>query len=404
MSMLVRIAIALALAIGVGLLMNYEEGIVIIELPPYSFEFLAKWVALAAIVSFVAVYLLVRLVTGTMKLPGALARFGRHRRHIKSLEAFNLSVMALNEGRHEQAEELASRAQKDPQMSGPAALVAARACHAVGAIDRRNRWLLSVEKDLSMNQARNIFLTEIALDEGRPADALVALEKAKALAADSMQTLRLSLRAQEQRRDWQSVLKTAEALQKKGGISEPAATDTRARAWRSLFADASELDQVRQLHKAVSRVDLKTPGVSEAAAEAYAAVGDHSNAGKLVESVMGQRLSTSMLVLYTRLDAIAARDRLRVAESWLNRYKDDKGSAMIQAALGRLCMHEGLWGKAEEFLKQANEKAPSPFTRLALAEMYDHIGRADEASGLYKSIARGQPLALGGPGRDGYDK
>lgn len=394
MSMLVRIAIALALAIGLGLLMNYDEGRVVIELPPHTYDFPAKWVALAIIVGFAGLYLGFRLLSGSLQLPGKLARFGQRRRHERALQVYNNSVLALHEGRYEHAEELVQRARKDPQLAGPAALVAARATHALGAIDRRNKWLLAVENDPSLDLARFLFLAEIALDEERPADALVAIEKARPLRADTLQLLRLTLRAQEQMADWRAVIKTTGQLEKKRGITDTLAVQTRARAWQALFAEASDLQQVRELHQSAGRADLKVPGVSEAAAQAYAAVGDHSNAARIVESVLSQRMSRRLLVLYTRLDALPARDRLRVAESWLEKYRDDEGAAMILAVLGRLCMSEGLWGKAEEFLREANEKSPSPFTRLALAEMYDHIGRADEASGMYRSLAREQPLAL----------
>lgn len=399
MSMILRIGVALALAVGFGLLMNYDEGTVSINLPPYSYDLLFKWVALGVILGALAIYLLVLLVTGTLALPQTLSRFGKKRRHTRSLEFYNDSVMALNEGRHEKAEELAGRAQKDESLSGPAALVAARASHALGATDRRNRWLLLVENDKNLNQARQIFLVEMALDEQRASDALVALDLAQEnKGADTMQILRLRLRAHEQAADWHEVIKAANMLQKLGGINEQAGQQARSRAWQALFAQADgDLDKVKTLHKSVSKQDLNIDGVSEAAAEAYAVAADHNSAAKLVQSVMNDRLSSRMLVLYTRLDAIDTTQRLRVAEGWLQQYKDDEGSAMITAVLGRLCMAEGLWGKAEAYLKEANARSPSPFTRLALAEMYDQLGRGDEASGLYRSIARDQPHQLSAP-------
>ena len=399
MSMILRIAVALALAVGFGLLMNYDEGTVSINLPPYSFDLLFKWVALGVILGALALYLMVLLVTGTLALPQTLSRFGKRRRHAKSLESFNESVMALNEGRHEKAEELAGRAQKDDGLSGPAALVAARATHAIGAIDRRNRWLLLVENDKNLDQARQIFLAEIALDEQRAADALVALDLvAQGKGTDTMQILRLRLRAQEQLADWHAVITTAAILQKTGGISDEAGRDARSKAWQALFAQANgDLEQIKSLRKAVTKQDLQIDGVSEAAAEAYALGGDHATAGKLVQTVMNERFSSRMLVLYTRLDAIETTERLRVAQSWLEKYPAKEQAAMITAVLGRLCMAEGLWGKAEAYLKEANALSPSPFTRLAMAEMYDHLGRGDEASGLYRSIARDQPAQLSAP-------
>ena len=210
-----------------------------------------------------------------------------------------------------------------------------------------------------------------------------------------MQILRLRLRAHEQSSDWHAVIKTANTLQKRGGISEEAGRDARSKAWQALFAETNgDLEKIKEHRKSISKQDLKIDGVSEAAAEAYALGGDHASAGKLVQTVLDERLSSRMLVLYTRLDAIETTERLRIAEGWLEKYKNDEDSAMITAVLGRLCMAEGLWGKAEAYLKEANARSPSPFTRLALAEMYERLGRGEEASGLYRSIARDQPSQL----------
>jgi HemY protein len=81
---------------------------------------------------------------------------------------------ALHHGRHAEAERLLAQAALDPQFAMPARIAAARAAAARGDTAAANAHLDALAANRPM--ARALALAEIALDQGRPAEALAALE------------------------------------------------------------------------------------------------------------------------------------------------------------------------------------------------------------------------------------
>jgi HemY protein len=84
-------------------------------------------------------------------------------------------------------------------------------------------------------------------------------------------------------------------------------------------------------------------------------------------------------------DAISQIER---AEGWLNSHPND---ACLLLALGRLCVHSGLWGKAQNYLDASLSVEPGYLAHLALAQLNEKIGRPELAKEHYD---KGLELAL----------
>lgn len=141
---------------------------------------------------------------------------------------------------------------------------------------------------------------------------------------------------------------------------------------------------VQQLHASLAPADREIDEIVEAAAQAFAVAGRPDQAARIVEQVLETRLVAPLVAQYAQLDTVPARERLRRVEAWRNRYGDDPA---LLKALGRLCATEGLWGKAEEFLVLAGRRAPDRETRLLLAQLYERLGRSEEAHEHYRLAA-----------------
>ena len=103
-----------------------------------------------------------------------------------------------------------------------------------------------------------------------------------------------------------------------------------------------------------------------------------------------QRLSTNLLRLYQTLTTIPARERLMRAERWRDKYGEDP---QLMLTLGRLCVEESLWGKAEEFLKLGlSAPDPSP-AQYALGDLYDGT-TMDGPAGLRAALTKHQDVFL----------
>ncbi|MEZ5660361.1 MAG: heme biosynthesis HemY N-terminal domain-containing protein [Burkholderiaceae bacterium] len=389
MRLIIKLLVVLALAAGLGLLIRYHEGSVTISLPPDTYDLAPNELALGILAMFVIGYFVIRTLIHLFTLPETLASWIGGRRRRKAQAALHDLVLAMHEGDLKRVDELAELAQRDESTAAAAALMAARAAHMNDELVRRNEWLQRSTSVAGADRARIMFAAETALDDQRPVEALAILARAPASLAASLPLLRLKLRALQGAEQWRDALETARQLQRKRGLSNEAFDRVREQAFESLFEGATDAAEVDALYQQMSRDDAGSAPVIEAAAEAFARTGEEMKSLRVIERILETRLSPPALVLFTRLNTIPPRERLRLAERWQRQYDDD---ALILATLGRLCIAEGLWGKAEECLRAADARSPSPFTRLALAEMYEALRRERDASQLYKDIAR-DPVA-----------
>jgi len=382
---LIAWSVALALAVGLGLLLRYREGMVSIVLPPYRFDIGANTALLALIAGFVAFYLIVRVGAQLIRAPGSFRSWRSKRQERQAHESLSAAVVAFNEGRYEHVEKAGSAALRSPVTAGTATLLAARAAERRGDEDARDKWLHALQSFDSLKDARKMFIAECAVERSASTLALDSLDGLNAKAKKSAHAMRLRLRALELAGRWADVLDVASRCRQQGSLSEQAARVVRVNAYESLFEEAQGTSAaVDKLYKSLSKEDRQNNQIGVAAAEAFALSGQEKRALSLIDQVLGERVEPHLLILFTRLHSIAHADKLAMAERWLARHPDNP---LVLATLGRLCLAEGLWGKAEAFLKRADELEPSPFTRLALAEMYDAIGQGAEATQLYRSLA-----------------
>lgn len=373
-------------AVGMALLMRFNHGNVAVFWPPYRVDLSVNFALVLLALGFIGLHLLLLGLSKALDLPARVRDYRYRRRRDGAILSLRDSLLAFFEGRFGRAERLAQSAREHPELAGAAALIAARAAHRMREMDRRDRWLASAEGDPLGGQAQRVTTAELAVDDQDPARALAAITALHGSGARHIHTLRLSLRAYEQNGDWARVLQVLRQLEKRDALHPAAVRGLKARAIRGLILQRQgDLNGLRELYGGLSEVDRGIPEIAEVAAEAFAQAGDEEQAWRMVEYAIRDRLSSGMLRLYTGLKSIPARERLMRAERWRERHGDDPA---LMLTLGRLCIDESLWGKAEEFLKlalRAVEPAPAHF---ALGELYEKVGRDEEAAAQYRQAAQ----------------
>ena len=116
-----------ALAVGLAVAARYNDGYVLLVLPPWRAEVSLNLFVLACIAGFFAIYLLARAVSHTLALPRAVAEFRRRRQQEKAALALRDAWRLLQEGRYGHAMRCAEKAPPDRRTSR-AALRARRGC------------------------------------------------------------------------------------------------------------------------------------------------------------------------------------------------------------------------------------------------------------------------------------
>lgn len=385
MRWMVWVVLVLSGAVGLALLMRFNHGNVALLWPPYRIDLSVNLAVLLLLVSFVLLHLLLLGLSKAIDLPARVREYRMRRTRDVAIASLRDSLLAFFEGRFGRAERLAQAARDDAELSGVAALIGARAAHRMREYERRDRWLASAQGAPQTDQAQLMTAAELAVEDQRAADALVAIDRLHAGGARHIHSLRTALRAYEQSGDWNNVLHLVRQLEKRDALHPAAARGLRLRATRALFARrVGDVAELRSLVSGLTAEERQTPELSEVAARALAQSGDEEQAWKLIEDGMRDSVSPRLLRLYETLHRIPARERLMRAERWRTRHGDHPE---LLLTLARLCVEESLWGKAEEFLLAALRQRETPEAHLAIAQLYETLGRNGEAAVHYRNAA-----------------
>jgi HemY protein len=223
-----------ALAVGLALAARYNEGYVLLVLPPWRAEVSLNLFILAAIAGFFLIYLLARAASHVLALPRAVAEFRARRQQEQAALALRDAWRLLQEGRYGHAVRRAEKIRHDHPGAGMLALAGWRAAHALRDAARSADWAARVRShDASgMQAARLMTEAEFALEDRRFDDARNALQQFAVLEGKHIAAMRLSVRAEQGLGNWREVARLVRQLEKHQALTADQAAPIRSRAVR----------------------------------------------------------------------------------------------------------------------------------------------------------------------------
>jgi HemY protein len=300
-------------------------------------------------------------------------------------------VSNLYAGRFSRAEKAARDSLVDEKNKGAAGLIAANAAHRLHEYARRDEWLTQVE-DPDLQEARLMATADMRAD-GRDADgALAALTEMRTQGGRRIHAQQIALRAQQQLKNWGEVLKLVKTLEKREALHPAVAVRLRQLAAENLLRDRRHnADALLELWHALTPVERHSPRLADCAAELLIALERQNDARKIVEEALAQNWDARLLRRYPDTAGADALPLIQKAEAWRKERPED-GDLLF--ALGRLCLKQQLWGKAQSFLeaalKSANAVHNEPLkirSHRALARLHEELGDAGKAATHYRESA-----------------
>jgi HemY protein len=172
-------------------------------------------------------------------------------------------------------------------------------------------------------------------------------------------------------------------LGKRGVLAEVAATQLRItaqiEALRQKAGDATGLAECWQHTE--DRLDAR---VARTAAQLFIALGDCRLAHEIVAAALEAEWGEQLVLLYGECLGADILAQIERAENWLKSRPRDRA---LLLTLGRLCLRQGLWGKAQSYLEASVSEEPSRSAHLALAQLSDRIGKPEDANRHYRASA-----------------
>jgi HemY protein len=382
---LIGILLIVSVAVGLALVVQFNEGNVAILWPPYRIDLSINLLAILLAAGFLLGYLLLYTIANAVTLPQRVRDFRYRRARNAAIRGLRDGLVALFEGRFGRAERLIKPALADAELAGPAALIAARAAHRLNDAARVEIWLERAESERDLGNAVLLTSAELAVEDRDPTRALEAVGRLHAGGARHIQALRVALRAHEQAGQWREVLTLVRTLEKREAIRPVLARTLRIKALRELLAGCAGNDErLDELLHELTPAERDLEEVVDAAVPGLVEAGRSERAAALLLAILGKRIDDRMVAAYAGLSALPARERLREIEALRDRFGEQ---ASLALAAGRLCAAEGLWGKAEEFLRRAHALEPGCRTMVTLATLLEQLGQHDEAARLWREAA-----------------
>ena len=383
---LVLFGLAVAAALGARL----NDGYVLLVFPPYRAEVSLNLFVLALVAVVLALYMTMRALAVTFGLPKRVREYRERRQRERAGLIFQDAVRLLFEGRFGQAMKKAGEAYDAGTARGLSALIAARAAQRLREPEKLQDWMRRAMSDDVRNEAATLMLEAEMMNESRRfEEALAALGKLQGKQGRHIAALRLELRARQGTGDWDGVLKLARQLEKRDALPPEVAREVKTLAHLENIArrraDAGQLQDYlravpaaeygRRLVLAGARalVDLDAPDAAQKLIEG--ALDGYSEAGWQPE----------LVALYGGLTGPGLTARIARAEKWLLQYPDE---AALLLALGRMCMNQRLWGKAQSYLEASLAVEETRDAHLALADLCDQLEQSDEANRHFRASVR----------------
>ncbi len=388
---LLWLALLFAVAVALATVGRFDAGQVLLVYPPYRVDVSLNLFVVGVVVAFLLLYAILRFVRNIVTMPRRVAAYRARARKEKANSALRDAVGNLYAGRFSRAEKAARDSLADENNKGAAGLIAANAAHRLHEYARRDEWLTKVE-DPELQEARLMATADMRAD-GRDADgALAALTEMRTQGGRRIHAQQIALRAQQQLKNWSEVLKLVKTLEKREALHPAVAVRLRQLAAENLLRDRRHnADALLELWHALTPVERHSPRLADCAAELLIALERQNDARKIVEEALAQNWDARLLRRYPDTAGNDALPLIQKAEAWRKERPED-GDLLF--ALGRLCLKQQLWGKAQSFLeaalKSANAVHNEPLkirSHRALARLHEELGDAGKAATHYRESA-----------------
>src|SRR6202158_1783845 len=357
-----------SVAVGIALLARNASGYVVIVQAPWRIELSLNLLVLLILLGYLGFYGLTRLIATLAAIPARVRAYRAERSRSRLRQALDDALLAFFQGRYASAEKSAAAALTGKETKGVAAIIAARSAHELGRFSEREQFLDQAKStEPGVDQARLTTLADLLVSQGRHEEALAVLKDLSARDARNLRLLRLKLQAEQAMRNWDEVLATAGALVKLGGLgAAEAAAARRAAHLGNLNRKAQDAAALAAYWKQLPAEMRMDAAVAATAARYHLALGGNAEAQAIIEQALEREWSSSLIALYGEAAGSDALPQIERAEKWLRGHARDPA---LLLALGKLCMRQGLWGKAQSYIEASLALEPTHDGHMTLAAL-----------------------------------
>ncbi len=363
-----------ALAVGIAVALSYNEAYALFVFAPWRVHVSLNLLVIVFVLLFAALYVATRVVARALSLPTAVAGFRERQKHERAEQALKDAQRFMLEGRYGRAFAQAIAAHDAGASRGLAALIAARAAHAMRELKRCDEWLAKASlHDGEVRAARLMTEAEFAVTDREFDVAAERLDALRSGGARQIAALRLSLQVAAARGDWAEVLRLARQLASHRALTPDQAAPLIRRAHlESMREREGDAGVLTRYWNSIPKSEREDGSLVRGAAPLLAAVGEADLAAEAISNALDAQWDSQLAERFGRIEGGKVLDRIADAERWVRERRSDE---RLLLTLGRLCIQQQLWGKAQSYLEASLSISPTRAAHLELARLGERIDR-----------------------------
>jgi len=358
-----------------------DRGYVLINYHGWTVESsLITWMILL-IVLFIVLHVGLRFIYKLWSVPRDLHQWRRQRRGDRANKALLSGLVAITEGRWQEAEKDVIKFANDSTSPLLNYLTAARAAHELNEFDRRNRYLtLASQSSNASDLAVKLTQAQLQYNQHHLEQALATLQHVQQAQPKHKTVTKTLAKLYGELGDWASLVSLIPQLRKHKVLAPDEIDKMEKQAYINLINDSAD-SKAQSLSQVWYRIpadmqhnlELLTSYIKQLLKQ-----GGSDVAEPLIRNALKRQWSDELVHLYGLIDGADAKSQLEHGENWLQLHENN---AVLLLTLGRLSLRNRLWGKARNYF-EASIGAGGP------AEAYNELGHLLENLGETQAATR----------------
>jgi HemY protein len=394
MRLLVLIIIALLLAVGIGSYTEHDTGRMIITISGWTMQTSFSFFVVAIVVLFLLLHFLLRLISRLWNLPRQLGGWQKNRHQRLSEKYLSRGLMALVEGNWNKAEVFLTQGAPHSQSPLVNYLAAARAAQQLGAVERRDGYLMQAYKDdPDAEVAIGLVQAELQIKQNQTEQALATLTHLHDEKPKQDQVKKMLLHTYAELKDWEAMLELLPKIERAGILPREQIQAKQLEAYGGLLKQVGVDKDKEKLSNTWSNIPRKLRSelhLIEVYTEEKLKLANASDCEPLIHKALKKQWDIALLGLYGLIEGKDIVKQLKFAEGFLPNHAREP---VLLLTLGRLSVKNKLWGKAKTYLEESIEINPLPEAYQTLADVLNELGEGEAAAVQYQ---RGLELATVG--------
>jgi HemY protein len=369
------ILIAGLLIAGFGAIVMHEPGFAVFSYGDTTVEITLVKFYFAAVALFILLYLILRILGGIFRWPERRRARRKQRRNLEIMQGLESSILNYSQYKWEDAiKSVTSHIKQSPIKRGQH-LFTALCAHNGGQKDMRDAHISSLRNLDESQELANTLEAGFSLEDGKPAQAISILRNESTDNICNLDTLARAYADTSNSSELNRVL--PKLLSHSGKSKRIKASVNYCLEWLVRHFDTvADEKALADLWKVYFAPLQDNPELMLTYVHALIKHQQDTLAEQIITMQLDKHWDDNLVVEYGILNIDNVEQRIKLAESWLDKHKYSAG---LLLTLGRLSKKQKLWGKAKKYLESSLSRRPLAVTYAELADLHEQLNETADA-------------------------